>query len=142
MRRTCLALLVLAASALPARAADAPPAVGDKAADFSLPSVDGETIALHDLTAKGPVVLVVLRGYPGYQCPLCTRQVGEFIGKAKAFDDAGARVVMVYPGPAEQLKARAGEFLDGTKLPESFDLVLDPDYALTDADHLRWDAPR
>jgi hypothetical protein len=29
--------------------------------------------------AHGPVVLVMLRGWPGYQCPFCTRQFGDDI---------------------------------------------------------------
>lgn len=48
---------------------------------------------------------------------------------------------MVYPGPATELKARAGEFLRGKSLPENFELLLDPDYAFTKAYGLRWDAP-
>jgi len=33
---------------------------------------------------KGPVVLVVLRGYPGYRCPYCNRPVQDFIAKVDA----------------------------------------------------------
>jgi peroxiredoxin len=86
-------------------------------------------------------VLVVLRGYPGYQCPVCTAQVAELVGRAGRFRDAGARVILVYPGPAQGLKAHADEFVRGKALPENFDLLLDPDYALTQCYGLRWDAP-
>src|SRR6478672_11201036 len=72
------------------------PKVGTEAPDFELASLGGEKVKLSKLTDSGPVVLVVLRGYPGYQCPLCTRQVGELIGKADEFKKAGARVVLVY----------------------------------------------
>lgn len=37
--------------------------VGTMAPDFSLPDRDGTTVNLHDLLAKGPVVLVFLRGF-------------------------------------------------------------------------------
>ncbi len=131
-------LLLLATAA---SAADAPRA-GDKAADFSLPSLGGETVSLHDQLAKGPVVLVVLRGYPGYQCPLCTRQVAEFSAQANAIRATGARVVMVYPGPADDLAKRADEFLKGKTLPDGFTLLLDPDYTFTNRYGLRWDAPK
>lgn len=128
----------IAAGAAPA--ADKPPAVGEVAKDFDLPALGGDAVKLSKLTDAGPVVLVVLRGYPGYQCPLCTRQVGEFLGKADEFKAAGATVVLVYPGPAEKLKERAGEFVRGKDYPDHFRLVLDPDYTFTTAYGLRWDA--
>jgi hypothetical protein len=39
--------------------------------------------------------------------------------------------VLVYPGPAQDLGAKANEFLADKKLPDDFDLVLDPDYKVT-----------
>jgi peroxiredoxin len=88
------------------------------------------------------VVLVVLRGYPGYQCPLCNRQAEDLIKNAEALAAAAARVILVYPGPASDLKKRSEEFLTGKNLPASFDLVLDPDYEFTKLYDLRWDAPQ
>jgi peroxiredoxin len=121
-------------------AADTPPAVGAEAKDFELPALGGGTVRLSKLTADGPVVLVVLRGYPGYQCPLCTRQFGEFLGQADAFRRAGAKVMFVYPGPADNLKGRASEFVRGKDIPDHFHVLLDPDYRFTNAYGLRWDA--
>src|SRR5437868_3589433 len=100
---TVAALAILAGCA---SAADAPKA-GDEVKDFELAALGGEKIKLSKLTESGPVVLVVLRGYPGYQCPLCTKQVGELIGKADELKKAGAQVVFVYPGPADKLKEHA-----------------------------------
>jgi peroxiredoxin Q/BCP len=122
-------------------AAEKPPAVGDEAADFELAALGGDMVKLSDLTDDGPVVLVVLRGYPGYQCPLCTRQVGDFLAKAEAFKKPGASVVFVYPGPAGLLKDHADEFVEGQKYPEHFWLLLDPDFEFISAYGLRWDAP-
>jgi peroxiredoxin len=116
------------------------PKVGGEAKDFELTAIGGEKVKLSKLTDAGPVVLVVLRGYPGYQCPLCTKQVGELIGKADEFKKAGAQVVLVYPGPADKLKEKAGEFVKGKDYPAHFTLVLDPDYGFTNAYGLRWDA--
>lgn len=145
-RRTLpLGLLAIVAAAFPLAATAAEPklpAVGDEAADFELPRLSGETAKLSALAKEGPVVVVVLRGWPGYQCPLCTRQVGQFIGAAKKFQDAGAKVVFIYPGPAESLKKHAEEFAADTKLPEGFQFVIDPGYTFTNAWNLRWDAPR
>ena len=120
--------------------ADAPPTVGDAAPDFELTSLSGDQIKLSDTLAKGPVVLVMLRGYPGYQCPICTAQVGQMIGKARQLSDKGANVLLVYPGPADGLKAHAAEFVQGKDMPANFNLLLDPDYAFTNQYGLRWDA--
>jgi peroxiredoxin len=117
-----------------------PPMVSDKATDFALSTVEGKSVRLSEVNAKGTVVLVVLRGYPGYQCPYCNRQVQDFIKSSQAFADAGARVVMVYPGPPQDLGGKANEFLADKKLPDNFDMVLDPGYEFTNLYGLRWDA--
>ncbi|MBL8848117.1 MAG: AhpC/TSA family protein [Planctomycetaceae bacterium] len=117
------------------------PAVGDVAPDFSLKLLGGEAINLSDLTKESPVVLLVLRGYPGYQCPLCTKQVGRFIAAGEKLKDAGAQVVLVYPGPAEGLDKHAAEFVTGQTWPDNFHFVVDPDYTFTLAWTLRWDEP-
>ena len=134
-------ILLTIAAALPLMAA-APPTVGEKAPDFALSSVQGTRVRLSQETGKGPVVLVVLRGYPGYQCPFCNRQVQDFIKNSPAFAEAGARVLMVYPGPPQDLGMRAGEFLQGKALPENFNLLLDPGYDFTNQYGLRWDAAK
>lgn len=118
----------------------ATPGPGDAAPAFSLRTLEGRSVELAALTRETSVVLVVLRGYPGYQCPLCTRQVGEFASRAKDFAAKGARVVMVYPGPAAELERRAGEFLKDKAWPAEFVFLLDPDYSFTRAYGLRWEA--
>lgn len=120
-----------------------PPKVGDKAPDFTLKTLDGQSVTLSDLTASNKVVLIVLRGWPGYQCPICERQVEDYIASAAKFDDAKARVIMVYPGPADALQAHAKEFqeMKGKVWPNDFIFVIDPDYTMVNAYNLRWDAP-
>jgi peroxiredoxin len=120
----------------------AAPAVGEKAPGFALRTLGGETVRLEAELARGPAVLVVLRGFPGYQCPLCTRQVNEFAGKAREFAAKGARVIFVYPGPAPELEKRAGEFLANKDWPANFVFLVDPDYTFTNAYGLRWAAPK
>jgi len=137
-----LALLLSAAGPALAQGGGSPPAIGGQAPDLSLTLGNDSPVKLSKLTAEGPVVLVMLRGYPGYQCPLCSKQVGELLKSAPQFAAAKARVVLIYPGPAQGLPQRGREFLQGQDLPANFSLVLDPDYALTNALHLRWDAPR
>ncbi|QDT91137.1 peroxiredoxin family protein [Gimesia algae] len=118
------------------------PAVGDTAKDFELATPAGKQVKLSDQLKKGPVVLLVLRGYPEYQCPVCTRQVGQFIANAAKLKEAKASVVMVYPGAAQDLEKRAEEFIRDQSLPENFYFLVDPDYKFTNAYHLRWDAKR
>ena len=134
--------LLLGLMGPPSSAIAATPKVGESATDFTLKTPAGESVRLSDLNAKGPVVLVVLRGWPGYQCPICTKQVGELISRSKELDEAKARVVLVYPGPSDGLIGHADEFARGKSLPENFSFVVDPDYAFTNAYGLRWDAPR
>lgn len=118
------------------------PKVGDTATDFELTSVAGEKVRLSEAAKNGPVVLIVLRGFPGYQCPICNRQVGQFLAAADKFKLAGASVVFVYPGPSKNLGERAKEFLKDQTIPPHFQLLMDPDYSLVNSYHLRWDAPR
>jgi peroxiredoxin Q/BCP len=50
-------------------------------------------------------------------------------------------VVMVYPGPSDNVQVKAKEFVTGKNLPQHFELLIDPDYVFTNAYNLRWDAP-
>ena len=135
--RLVLALSFFASGSL--QLAAAPPAVGEKAPDFSLSTMQGRQVRLSEVTAQSPVVLVVLRGYPGYQCPYCTRQVQDFVANAERFGQAGVNVVFVYPGPPDDLAGKAAESAAGKPLPERFTMLLDPGYEFTS---LRWDAPK
>ncbi|MEO7717349.1 MAG: peroxiredoxin family protein [Capsulimonas sp.] len=118
-----------------------PPKAGERAQDFQLAALNGGTVKLSSFLKKGPVVLVILRGYPGYQCPICNMQVGALIGSADKIIDKKAQVILVYPGPADGLKQHANEFVTGKNLPANFTLALDPDYSMIQKYDLRWDAP-
>ncbi len=119
------------------------PDIGQKAPGFTLKTPDGQAVSLDEMTRKGPVALVVLRGYPGYQCPFCTKQVHDVVENADKFKAAGAEVLLVYPGPPADLDQRAKEFLvKQNPLPPNVHLVIDPDYAFTNQYGLRWDAPK
>jgi peroxiredoxin len=144
LQRLFLSLLLpfmMAANTASLHTTSTPPKVGDKAPDFTLSTLQGKRVRLSEVFAKAPVVLVALRGYPGYQCPLCNEQAHDFLKNAQGFADAKARVILVYPGPPENLGARATEFVADKNLPENFDLLLDPGYEFTNLYGLRWDAP-
>ncbi len=115
-----LSSLFLQSNSLPAQEAaqsarrterEETPANGDKAPDFQLQTLDGKTVSLSELRTKHSVVIVVLRGYPGYQCPACTEQVGSFVKAADEFARKNARVALVYPGQHKSLDNKAKEFL-------------------------------
>lgn len=135
----CLSIAFAMTGELPA--ADKTPAIGEKAADFKLKSLAGDTVQLAELLKNGPVVVVALRGYPGYQCPVCSKQLGSFLDKADDFSKTKAQVVFVYPGAAEELKERAKEFIKDREFPKHFRLLLDPDFKFADAYGIRWNEP-
>ncbi len=118
-------------------------APGKKAKDFQLRAIAGELpgdVSLSQVNADGPVVVVVLRGFPGRQCPACSAQVGDIVKNADKFAAKNARVLLIYPGAKLQLGEHAGDFLQGTKLPKPLTFLLDPDFQFTNAYGLRWNA--
>jgi thioredoxin-dependent peroxiredoxin len=132
-------LAVMGCAAPSAVAVDPGPKVGDEAKEFELTALGGKEQKLSELVKDGSLVLVVLRGYPGYQCPLCSRQAAGFLSKADEFKKAGVRVAFIYPGPSKQLQDKAGEFVKGKDYPDHFQILLDPDYSFTKNYGLRWD---
>ncbi|MEO1618986.1 MAG: redoxin domain-containing protein [Planctomycetota bacterium] len=122
-------------------------AVGDQAPDFEL-AVQGsdEYVSLSELIKDGPVVVVVLRGYPGYQCGICNQQVGSLINRSRTLDtklgNKPKRVVLVYPGPELNLERHAKQFVGSRRIPEMFTMVRDPGMEMITSWGLRWDARR
>jgi peroxiredoxin len=118
------------------------PGVGAKAPDFTLSTPTGKAVRMSKEQRGHELVLVVLRGFPGYQCPYCVRQVHDFVDHASDFAAKNTRVLLVYPGPPADLDQHAKEFLEKqAELPSNVVLVTDPDYAVTNTYGLRWDAP-
>ena len=118
------------------------PGTGSEAPDFSLPTPTGASVSLANETAKGTTVLVMLRGYPGYQCPYCVMQVHDFAEHSAGFAAKGVHVLFIYPGPPADLDLHVKEFLaKGAALPANVQVVIDPDYKVTKLYGLRWDAP-
>ena len=121
--------------------AETPP-VGAKAPDFTLSTPSGKAIRMSGVQQEHDLVLVVLRGFPGYQCPYCMRQVHDFVEHASGFAAKNTTVLLVYPGPPADLNRHADDFLaKQPELPSNVVLVTDPDYTVTNLYGLRWDAP-
>ncbi|QDT08085.1 redoxin domain-containing protein [Planctomycetes bacterium K23_9] len=117
--------------------------IGEKAINFELPIVGKDDfIDLQNEYQQGIVVVVVLRGYPGYQCPLCTSQVSALINRARTLKDKVHKVVLVYPGESDELKRHAKKFLGARRIPEPIVLVADPGMKMVQSWGVRWNAPR
>jgi len=69
-------------------------AVGDKAPNAALTTVDGKTVHLASLYADGPVIVTFYRG--GW-CPFCNRALSEWQGMMDEVKGAGATFVAITP---------------------------------------------
>jgi peroxiredoxin Q/BCP len=135
-------LAIICAISVGAPAFAETPAIGAKAIDFTLSTPTGSAVRMSQVQRGHDLVLVILRGFPGYQCPYCVQQVHDFIDRASEFMAKNAKILLVYPGPPGDLDQHAKDFLaKQTELPSNVVLVTDPDYAVTNQYGLRWDAP-
>ena len=64
--------------------------VGDRAPDFTLPSLTGEPLSLASYTGKKNIVLYF---YPKDQTPGCTAEACAFRDSYEVFQEAGAEVI-------------------------------------------------
>jgi len=139
----CLTILACGATIAEDPVAPKQLKVGDRAIDFDLPVVGGkEYVTLSEEYEVGPVVVVVLRGYPGYQCPLCSQQVSAIRNRAGALGQVARRVILVYPGEGTLLQRHAEEFMGSRSLPSPLVIVRDQDMKMVTEWGLRWDSPR
>jgi hypothetical protein len=68
--------------------------------------------------------------------------VHDFVDRNSDFAAKKVRVLFVYPGPPAALDDHAKDFLaKEADLPANIQLVVDPDYKVTNLYGLRWDAP-
>jgi len=68
--------------------------VGEKAPDFELPNVKGESVNLHSLLEQGPVVLNFYRG--GW-CPYCNLELNAYNKHLGDIENLGASLVAISP---------------------------------------------
>jgi peroxiredoxin len=140
MRRLFLLPALLLAVSLPSVATT--PGVGQRAPEFNLSTVNGAPLSLRSLTSQGRVVVIFLRGYPGYQCPFSQQQFQNYQETAAQFAALGAQVVFIYPGAGgKSLADSAVQMIGDQPLPANIHVVLDPDYVFSTKFGLRWDAP-
>ena len=106
-----------------AKASPTPPAAGDPAPDFDLPSSSGARVALLQLQGKA----AVLYFYPKDNTPGCTTEAREFRDTHRDLEKAGAVVIGVSPDSV----ASHCKFID--KYDLNFQLAVDEDHAVAEA---------
>ena len=89
---------------------------GDKAPDFTLPSVRGGELALADALEEGPVVLSF---YRGSWCPFCNLELNALQQRMDDIKACGARLIAVSPERPDSSLSHA------EKLNLSFDVLSD-----------------
>ncbi len=118
------------------------PAIEMPLASIEGVGLDGKLVSSTKLLEKGPVVLIVMRGFPGYDCPACSAQLADFVKQSDAFKAAGAQIMIVYPGSIQDLEAKAKGFVSKQQLTDSFHLVIDKELKIVKQLGLFWDAPK
>jgi peroxiredoxin len=108
--------------------------------DLVLKAPDGKSVDLKQYRGKKNLVLVIMRGYPGFVCPNCSAQTSRLVSNYEEFVKRNTEIVVVYPGPAEHLqeyinvsRAQAGN------LPVPFPILLDEKFAAVDRLGIRGD---
>lgn len=74
---------------------------------FSLPDVEGNSVSLESLLAKGPVVVVF---YYGYSCNHCVAQLFGLNDDLKYFRELGATVVAIGPDSSELTRTKYAKY--------------------------------
>lgn len=126
LRRAAMAMI----DDLRASGAVAGTAVGERAPDFELPDANGDTVALRDKLAAGPVVISF---YRGAWCPYCNTELRALQGSLDAIHDRGASLVAVSP-QAPDVSMSLVE-----RLELGFDVLSDLDQSVSRAYRLQFE---
>jgi len=98
--------------------------VGDKIADGLLKDVDGKDVALGELVARKPSVIIFYRG--GW-CPFCNLQMSQLVKIEPELADMGYQILAITPDSPESLRAS----LEKEKI--NYTLLSDPTMKVTQA---------
>jgi cytochrome c biogenesis protein CcmG, thiol:disulfide interchange protein DsbE len=113
---------------------------GKLAPDFTLPTLDGRQLSLHDLRQRGPVVLAFFK----VSCPVCQYAFPMYERMAQAHKDSGATFLGVSQNKPSDANAFAREY--GVTLPIAIDdeansYAVSNAYGLTNVPTLFYIAP-
>jgi peroxiredoxin len=94
---------------------------------------DGSIFNLGEFRGRERLVLVFLRGFPGYVCVACTAQTAAFAAKQKEFEARDAQIIFIYPGHPDTVPT----FLEATRNFSSefelpFPVLLDVNFAASE----------
>ncbi|MBK7871373.1 MAG: AhpC/TSA family protein [Saprospiraceae bacterium] len=129
----CLSTTSLLFSQLPEKPEDVSPLlIGETIPNEQVTTLDGKSIAFHDLIKEKPTVLIFYRG--GW-CPYCNTHLAE-IGQAEAeILKLGYQIIAVSPDDAKHLQAT------GEKNKVNYQLVSDGKGLLATATGIAFKAP-
>ncbi|WP_372366565.1 peroxiredoxin family protein [Candidatus Uabimicrobium sp. HlEnr_7] len=105
--------------------------IGNKFPFLRFVNSNGEVIDLSEFTPNKKLVLVVLRGFAGSVCLVCSSQTIALSKHIKKFHEKNAEVILVYPGEIDTIPhfiASVQNVEEGFDLP--FPVVLDADLNL------------
>ncbi len=85
-------------------------AIGARAPEFTLPDADGQSVSLHSLLVRGPLILYF---YPADFTAGCTREACQIRDLSPQIEASGLQVAGVSPQDSESHKA----FRDKHRLP-------------------------
>jgi peroxiredoxin len=108
--------------------------------DLVLKDTKGGSIDFKQYRGKKNLVVVVMRGYPGFICPNCSAQTSRLISNYPEFTKRDAEVVVLFPGPTEHLNdyiATSRRQASDQEMP--FPIVLDENFAVVDRLGIRGD---
>jgi peroxiredoxin len=94
---------------------------------------DGGILDIDAFRQRGPVVVVVMRGFAGQVCLYCATQTAALSDAIGDFRDAGAEVVVVYPGPVSSVPAFVAAVQSLRADPPPMPLALDASLLLVRA---------
>jgi len=66
-------------------------------------SAAGDALDIDALCKKGPVLVVILRGFSGQVCLYCAAQTTAISKAIQRFEKSNIQVVVVYPGPVDAI---------------------------------------
>jgi peroxiredoxin len=98
------------------------------ALDLTFVDREGHKIDLREFRGKKNLVVVVMRGFPGYLCPYCTAQTARLIENYDKFEQRQAEILVVFPGE----KTKIPDFVQAAQStaqnkPLPFPILLDED---------------
>lgn len=103
------------------------------ALDLTFVDGEGKPVSVAQFRGKKNLLLVMTRGFNGQLCPYCSAQTTRLISNYPEFVKRDTEVLVVYPGPKEQVPQFKAQVLSQAKAESiPFPFVLDEDFKAVD----------